>query len=135
VRPFAASVLKELAAVFEVIIFTASNGCYANVVIDQLDPQRQFVAHRLFRESCVQTSDGVYVKDLRVINRDLAKLVLVDNSAISFAQQVSPLSRSTTASPSSPSTRTRATASCCASRSTSSVWTPTTTSARPTASS
>jgi CTD small phosphatase-like protein 2 len=77
--------LQELSEIFEIVIFTASNSCYANVVIDHLDPNKAWVSHRLFRESCIETNDGIYIKDLRVINRDLAKVVLIDNSAISFA--------------------------------------------------
>lgn len=38
IRPHAVEVLKALAANFEVIIFTASHSCYANVVLDHLDP-------------------------------------------------------------------------------------------------
>jgi CTD small phosphatase-like protein 2 len=34
------------------------------------------------------TSDGVYVKDLRVINRDISEMVLVDNAAYSYAYQL-----------------------------------------------
>jgi CTD small phosphatase-like protein 2 len=69
-------------------VFTASHGCYANVVLDHLDPQRQHIQHRLFRESCVQTEEGIYVKDLRVINRRIQDMVIVDNAAYSFAFQV-----------------------------------------------
>lgn len=70
---------------FELVIFTASNSCYANVVVDHIDPNNEFFTYRLFRESCVQNNDGIYVKDLRVIDRDLSQTVLIDNSAISFA--------------------------------------------------
>ena len=73
---------------FEIIIFTASHGCYANVVLDFLDPDGLYIQHRLFRESCIQTPEGIYVKDLRVINRDLKNMVIVDNAAYSFAFQV-----------------------------------------------
>jgi CTD small phosphatase-like protein 2 len=34
------------------------------------------------------TPEGVYVKDLRIINRDPAHLVLVDNAAYSYAFQL-----------------------------------------------
>jgi len=34
------------------------------------------------------TSDGVYVKDLRVINREMSQMVLVDNAAYSYAYQL-----------------------------------------------
>ena len=70
-------------------MFTASHGCYANVVLDYLDPSRQYIHHRLFRDSCIQTEEGIYIKDLRVIaNRNLNDIILVDNAAYSFGYQV-----------------------------------------------
>lgn len=42
----------------------------------------------LFRDSCVVTEEGVHIKDLRVINRDLKDMVLVDNAAYSFGYQI-----------------------------------------------
>lgn len=59
VRPHAQDFLKEMAEIFEVFVFTASHSCYANVVIDHLDPEKKYVSHRLFRESCVQSEAGV----------------------------------------------------------------------------
>eukprot|EP01017_Pseudomicrothorax_dubius_P019686 TRINITY_DN2162_c0_g1_i12.p1 TRINITY_DN2162_c0_g1~~TRINITY_DN2162_c0_g1_i12.p1 ORF type:complete len:635 (-),score=73.90 TRINITY_DN2162_c0_g1_i12:103-2007(-) len=89
IRPFAIEMLKELSTLFEIIVFTASHGCYANVVLDYLDPAREIIHHRLFRETCVQTDEGIFVKDLRVIaNRDLKNMCLVDNAAYSFAYQL-----------------------------------------------
>jgi CTD small phosphatase-like protein 2 len=38
IRPYAKEILKNLSKKFEVIIFTASHSCYANVVLDHLDP-------------------------------------------------------------------------------------------------
>src|SRR5438552_90153 len=74
---------------FEVIVFTASHSCYANVVLDYLDPKNQYIQHRLFRESCVVTDEGIYVKDLRVLaNRNLQDVVIVDNAAYSFGYQI-----------------------------------------------
>ena len=34
---------------FEIIVFTASHSCYANVVLDTLDPDKKYIQHRLFR--------------------------------------------------------------------------------------
>ena len=51
-RPHAQDILKALAANFEVIIFTASHSCYANVVLDYLDPTKTLIQHRLYREHC-----------------------------------------------------------------------------------
>lgn len=58
-------------------------------MLDYLDPREQYVHHRLFRESCVQTPEGIYIKDLRILaNRELSDVVLVDNAAYSFGYQI-----------------------------------------------
>lgn len=89
VRPYALDILKELSQHFEIIVFTASHKSYATVVLDYLDPHKQYIQHRLFRDSCVYTDEGVYVKDLRVIaNRNLQDMILVDNAAYSYGFQV-----------------------------------------------
>ena len=88
-RPYALDILKELSQHFEIIVFTASHKSYATVVLDYLDPHKQYIQHRLFRDSCVYTDEGVYVKDLRVIaNRNLQDMILVDNAAYSYGFQV-----------------------------------------------
>ena len=70
-------------------MFTASHKSYADVVLDFLDPKGELIQHRLYRESCVLTDDGVYVKDLRIIaNRSLRDLVIVDNAVYSFGFQL-----------------------------------------------
>ena len=74
---------------FEVIIFTASHGCYANVVLDYLDPNHEYIHHRLFRDNCVQTDEGIYIKDLRIFKgRNLKDIVLIDNAAYSYGYQI-----------------------------------------------
>jgi CTD small phosphatase-like protein 2 len=89
IRPYVMECLKELSQYFEIIVFTASHGCYANVVLDYLDPKEQYIHHRLFRESCVTTDEGIYIKDLRVLaNRNLQDVVIVDNAAYSFGYQI-----------------------------------------------
>ena len=67
------------------MVFTASHKSYADVVLDYLDPKRELIEHRLYRDSCMQTEEGVYIKDLRIIkNRNLRDLVIVDNAVYSF---------------------------------------------------
>jgi len=53
-----------------------------------MDPQGEYVHHRLYREHCYVTPESVYVKDLRIINRDPSQLILVDNAAYSYAFQL-----------------------------------------------
>lgn len=74
-----------MAKEYEIIIFTASNPDYANKIIDHLDPEHNLVSFRLFRDDCIQISNNCHIKDLRILNRNMKDIVLVDNSAYSFA--------------------------------------------------
>ena len=74
-----------MSSLFEIVIFTASHSCYANVIIDFIDPEKKLISYRLFRDSCIE-KESIYLKDLNVIsNRDLKNLVIVDNATHSFA--------------------------------------------------
>lgn len=84
-RPWLDFFLQQAAAVFEVVVFTASLAQYANVVLDHVDPLNT-VSARLFRESCVP-HNGSYVKDLARLGRPLARTLLLDNSPASYAFQ------------------------------------------------
>lgn len=43
----------------------------------------------MYREHCISTKEGVFIKDLRVIkNRELKNMIIVDNAAYSFAFQI-----------------------------------------------
>ena len=88
IRPYARDVLAEAVKYFEVIIFTASHKCYADVVLDYLDPTHELIHHRLYRENCL-VIEGVFMKDLRVFNnRRIQDIVIVDNAAYSFGYQI-----------------------------------------------
>lgn len=68
------------------MIFTASNSLYADTVINYLDQEGKCIHHRLYRQHCT-LEKGLYIKDLRNINRNLEEMVIVDNSSISYAVQ------------------------------------------------
>jgi len=84
-RPGVDQFLEEVAAKFEVVVFTASLDKYANPLLDILDP-KGFVRVRLFREACVQHY-GNYVKDLSLLGRKLEHTLIVDNSPFSYLFQ------------------------------------------------
>eukprot|EP00742_Colponemidia_sp_Colp-10_P005557 GILJ01005940.1.p1 GENE.GILJ01005940.1~~GILJ01005940.1.p1 ORF type:complete len:335 (-),score=24.14 GILJ01005940.1:30-1034(-) len=86
-RPFVYAFLAAVSHWFEVVVFTASLPHYANAVLDTLDPRRQFITHRVFRDSCIEVN-GIHVKDLRILGRPLESTLLVDNSFFSFAYQL-----------------------------------------------
>ena len=58
-------------------------------MLDKLiDPERRYP--RLYRQHCIRTREGIYIKDLRVIrNRQLKDIILVDNAVYSFGLQLS----------------------------------------------
>lgn len=88
VRPGAVKCLRKLREHFELVVFTASHACYANKVLELLDPSNELLSYRLYRDHCHKTEEGVYVKDLRIIaNRNPKDLILVDNSAYSYGFQ------------------------------------------------
>ena len=88
VRPFARDCLISANRDFEVIVFTASHKCYADRVLDYIDPTGQLIHHRLYRDNCVIV-DGVFMKDLRILtDRNLEDVIIVDNAAYSFGYQL-----------------------------------------------
>jgi CTD small phosphatase-like protein 2 len=86
-RPHMDYFLREVAKIAEVTVFTASQQVYAERLLDLLDPKRELIKHRLYRQACVPV-EGVFLKDLSVLGRDLASTVIVDNSPQAFAYQV-----------------------------------------------
>ncbi|EEC76543.1 hypothetical protein OsI_14336 [Oryza sativa Indica Group] len=86
-RPYLKEFLETVASMFEIIIFTASQSIYAEQLLNILDPKRRLFRHRVYRESCLFV-EGNYLKDLSVLGRDLARVVIVDNSPQAFGFQL-----------------------------------------------
>ena len=70
-------------------VFTASTPQYADSIIDYLDPRGDLIQHRFYRDTCVRTEGGEYIKDPRVFkNIGLGNILLVDNAVYSFGYQL-----------------------------------------------
>ncbi|GBB89218.1 hypothetical protein RclHR1_01590023 [Rhizophagus clarus] len=85
-RPHVDHFLKKVSEWYKVVIFTASMPEYADPVIDWLDPNKNLICNRFFRQSCTNRN-GAYIKDLTIVEPDLSKVCLIDNSPISYAMQ------------------------------------------------
>lgn len=85
VRPGAVEFLREVAKIYEIVLFTASLSKYADPLLDLLDKDHT-IDSRLFRDSCVQIGYS-YVKDLSRLGRKMAEVMIIDNSPHSYRFQ------------------------------------------------
>ena len=83
VRPGAKNFIKNISKYFEVVTFTASLSNYASPLLDLLDSEHN-IKYRLYREHCTFLN-GIYIKDLKRLNRNLKDLIIVDNSPLAYA--------------------------------------------------
>ena len=89
IRKGAKEFLTEVSKYFVVGIFTASVKAYADAVIDYLDPNKNLIQFRLYRNNCINVNDKIFVKDLRIIKGiDIKDIILLDNSTYSFSAQI-----------------------------------------------
>ena len=90
VRQHLEEALTYLSTMYELCVFTAGEKDYADTILNFIDEDRTIIKHRLYRQHCVKPQTGVYVKDLSIIaDRQLKDIILVDNSIISFAFNLS----------------------------------------------
>mmetsp|Transcript_12284 Transcript_12284/g.21921 ORF Transcript_12284/g.21921 Transcript_12284/m.21921 type:complete len:266 (-) Transcript_12284:219-1016(-) len=87
-RPGLDEFLQAVKDQFEVCVYTAGLEHFASPILDLLDPDGSIFRHRLYREDCILTN-GIYVKDLMRFNRQMSRIVLVDNNAMCFLPQLS----------------------------------------------
>ena len=77
VRMGAECFISILSQFCEIVIFTASTKFYADTVIDGLDC-KDLIDHKLYREHTYDYN-GINVKDLSKLDRDLNKVIIIDN--------------------------------------------------------
>ena len=82
-RPYLDEFLNIVTQKYEVVIFTASISDYANPLLDQLDPFKK-IPFRLFREHCTKSDNGLFIKDLNRLGRNLKDVIIIDNNPVSF---------------------------------------------------
>ncbi|CAJ0582692.1 unnamed protein product, partial [Mesorhabditis spiculigera] len=67
---------------FEVVIYTSESNFTGPAVVDAIDP-KQRIMFKLYRD-CTKYMNGVHVKDLSKLNRDLSKVIYIDFDPASF---------------------------------------------------
>ena len=82
IRPYLNEFLERVSKCYEIIIFTASQSTYANMVIDLIDINK-VCKYRFFRDSCSFINNG-YVKELKKLNRNMKSLIILDNNSNSY---------------------------------------------------
>ena len=68
---------------YNLVVFTASVQEYADPVIDWLEQERKFFSGRYYRQHCTYRH-GAFIKDLSSIEPDLSKVMILDNSPLSY---------------------------------------------------
>lgn len=82
-RPHCDEFLRKVCKWYKVVVFTASVQEYADPVIDWLEQEKKYFAGRYYRQHCTFRT-GSYIKDLSSIEPDLSKVIILDNSPVSY---------------------------------------------------
>ena len=85
VRMGAEHFITVLSQYCEIVIFTASTKYYCDIVIDGLDC-KNLIDYKLYRDY-TQDHNGINVKDLSKLGRDLTKIIIIDNIEENYSFQ------------------------------------------------
>ena len=81
-RPYLMEFINRMSKIYDLAVYTASAQDYADAVMDQLDPQKNIFAARLYREHCVPVNN-MNIKNM--LNFDGRDVFLVDNLIYSYS--------------------------------------------------
>lgn len=82
-RPHCDDFLRKVCKWFKLVVFTAGVQEYADPVIDWLEQERKYFQARYYRQHCT-FRNGAYIKDLSSVEPDLSKVMILDNSPMSY---------------------------------------------------
>ena len=66
-----------MSQLYEIVVFTASQKLYADKVLDLIDPKKR-ISHRLYRQHCIVINKTYYLKNLKILGRDLNNIIIID---------------------------------------------------------
>jgi len=82
-RPYCDEFLRRVCKWYNLVVFTASVQEYADPVIDWLEAERKYFSARYYRQHCT-FRQGAFIKDLSSVESDLSKVMILDNSPLSY---------------------------------------------------
>ena len=88
-RPYLFHFLNSVSEYYELIIFTAGLKEYAKIVLDLIENRmgKKIFDYRLYREHTEPNDEGIFIKDLSKIGRNLQKIIIVDNTKENYELQ------------------------------------------------
>jgi Dullard-like phosphatase family protein len=86
VRPYCLEFLNELNKYYEIVTFTAGIKDYADNILNLLDVNDNIIKFRLYRQHVTTNGFNSY-KNLKLLGRDIKKMVIIDNLKENFALQ------------------------------------------------
>lgn len=82
-RPYCDEFLRKISKWYKLVVFTASVQEYADPVINYLEQEKKYFSERYYRQHCT-LRNGAYIKDLSTVEPDLSKVMILDNSPVSY---------------------------------------------------
>lgn len=86
-RPGVQKFITKTSAKYELVLFTSAQEHYANSALELIDPAK-LITFRLYRQHLL-IDQGKFVKDLRILGRDLKSVIIIDNEPKYFRNQTS----------------------------------------------
>ena len=77
--------MSEMNQYYEIVVFTAGLKDYADWVINDFDTQG-YITHRLYRDH-TKLRNGIHIKDLSRLGRNLQRTIIIDNIQENFMSQ------------------------------------------------
>ena len=87
-RPYVFHFLEVMKQYYEIIVFTASTESYAKHLVDIFNKDQKIVQYCLAREYTTFVNDQEHYKDLSILNRDLKKTFILDNTPLVYSYNV-----------------------------------------------
>lgn len=84
-RPGIDTFIAYLSNFYEIVVFTHQLPMYGDPILNKLDP-KGYIMYRLYRDG-TKYVNGHHLKDLSVLNRDVRKVIVMDDEAVNFSLQ------------------------------------------------